>query len=122
MFPDHSFFFQLGWILFHFRFVEEILLSRNVIGSSFAGRTKELFGQIIYLFLKSFLMTGFFVNNKTESFNQFRLLRIIVFSCDTVSFSSRSWISFALEAIVSLLGFDSFIIPEMGLLLKENNA
>ena len=47
---------------------------------------------------------------------------IIVFSCDTVSFSSRSWISFALEAIVSLLGFDSFIIPERGLLLKENNA
>lgn len=36
---------------------------------------KSFFCQIIYLFLKSFLMTGFFVNNKTESFDQFRLLR-----------------------------------------------
>ena len=75
MFPDHSFFFQLGWILFHFRFVEEILLSRNVIGSSFAGRTKELFGQIIYLFLKRFLVPGFFVNNKTERLDQLGLFR-----------------------------------------------
>ena len=46
----------------------------------------------------------------------------IVFSCDTVSFSSRSWISFALEAIVSLLGFDTFIVPETKLLLKGNGS
>ena len=45
-----------------------------------------------------------------------------VFSCDTVSFSSRSWISFALEAIVSLLGFDILIIPETELLLKKNDS
>ncbi len=37
MLPDYRFFFQQGWILFHFRFIKEILLSRNVIGSSFAG-------------------------------------------------------------------------------------
>ncbi len=47
---------------------------------------------------------------------------IIVFSCDTVSFSSRSWISFALEAVVSLLGFDSFIIPERGAFTKGNGS
>ena len=37
MFLDHSFFFQQRRILFHFCFIEEILLSRNVIGSSFTG-------------------------------------------------------------------------------------
>ena len=75
MLPDYRFAFQQGWILFHFCFIEEILLSWNIIRSSLAGGTKEFFCQIIYLFLKSFLMTGFFVNNKTESFDQFRLLR-----------------------------------------------
>ena len=75
MFLDHSFFFQQGWILFYFRFIEEILLSRNVIGSSFAGGTKELFGQIIYLFLERFLVTGFFVNNKTKRSDQLSLFR-----------------------------------------------
>ena len=44
----------------------------------------------------------------------------IVFSCNTASFSSQSWISFALEAIVSLLGFDGSIIPETRGLLKKN--
>ena len=75
MLPDYRFAFQQRGILFHFCFIEEILLSRNVIRSSLAGGTKEFFCQIIYLFLKNFLMTGFFVNNKTESFDQFRLLR-----------------------------------------------
>ena len=75
MFLDYSFFFRQRWILFHFRFIKEILLSRNIIGSSFTGRTKEFFCQIIYLFLKGFLVTGFFVNNKTERFHHLSLFR-----------------------------------------------
>ena len=59
--------------LFYFRFIKEILLSQNVIGSSFTGWTEKLFDQIIYLFLKCFLMTGFFVNHKTERFDQLSL-------------------------------------------------
>ena len=75
MLPDYHFAFQQGGVLFHFCFIEEILLSRNVIRSSFAGGTKEFFGQIIYLFLKCFLMTGFFVNHKAERFDQLSLFR-----------------------------------------------
>ena len=37
MLPDHSLFFQQGRILFYFCFIKKILLSWNVIGSSFAG-------------------------------------------------------------------------------------
>ena len=33
MFPDYGLFFQQGGILFHFRFIKKILLSRDVIGS-----------------------------------------------------------------------------------------
>ena len=62
--------------------------SSNRDDSSFAGGTKEFFGQIIYLFLKNFLVTGFFVNNKTEKFDQLSLIQIPFFSCDIVSFSS----------------------------------
>lgn len=43
MLPDYRFAFQQGWILFHFCFIEEILLSRNIIRSSLAGGTKEFF-------------------------------------------------------------------------------
>ena len=75
MLPDHGLFFQQGRILFHFSFVEQILLSGNVIGSSFAGGTEKLFGQVVHLFLKHFLMAGLFVNNKTERFNQLSLPR-----------------------------------------------
>ena len=45
-----------------------------------------------------------------------------MFFAPSISCKNAPLISFALEAIVSLLGFDSFIIPERGLLLKENNA
>ncbi len=44
----------------------------------------------------------------------------IVFSCKIVSFSSLSWISFALEAIVSLLGYHILIVLKTGLLSREN--
>lgn len=57
MFPDHSFFFQQGWILFYFRFIEEILLPRNIIGSSFAGRAEIFLSKIVYLFLECLLVT-----------------------------------------------------------------
>ena len=43
MLPDYRFAFQQGWILFHFCFIKEILLSRNIIRSSLAGGTKEFF-------------------------------------------------------------------------------
>jgi len=75
MLPDHGLFFQQGKILFHFRFIKKVLLSRNVIGSSFAGRTEKLFGKIVCLFLKGFFVAVFFVNNKTERSDQFCLLR-----------------------------------------------
>lgn len=76
---NHRFFFQKGWLLLHFRFIEEILLSWNVIGFSFAGRTEKHFGKMVYLFLESFLMTGFFVDNKMESFVQFSLFSYPLF-------------------------------------------
>ena len=75
MLPDHGLFFQQGKILFHFRFIKKVLLSWNVIGPSFAGGTEKLFGKIVHLFLKGFFVAGFFINNKTERSDQFRLLR-----------------------------------------------
>ena len=74
MFPDYGLFFQQGGILFHFRFIKKILLSRDVIGSFFAGGAKKLFGQVVHLFLKCFFMTGLFINHKTERFDQLSLL------------------------------------------------
>lgn len=54
MLSNHSLFFQQGRILFHFRFIKKVLLSWNVIGSSFTGGTDKLFGQIVHLLLKFF--------------------------------------------------------------------
>ena len=122
MLPDHSLFFQQGKILFHFRFIKKVLLSWNVIGSSFAGGTEKLFGQVVHLFLKSFLMAGLFVNNKTERFDQLSLLRDHRFQlCYGVLQLSELDI-FCTGSHRSLLGFDTFIIPEIQLFLKENKG
>lgn len=67
-----------------------ITVSSSRDESSFAGGTKMFFDQIIYLFLKNFLATGFLVNNKTEKFDQLSLIQIPFFSCNIVSFSSWS--------------------------------
>ena len=120
MLPDHSFFLRQGWILFHFGFIKKVLLSRNVIGSFFAGGTEKLFGQIVHLFLKGFFVAGFFVNNKTERSDQFRLLRDHCFQlCYGVLQLSQLDV-FCTGSHRSLLGFDIFIIPEIQPFLKEN--
>ena len=67
--PDHSLFFQQGRILFYFCFIKKILLSWNVIGSSFAGWAEKFLSKIVYLFLQCFFTAGLFVNHKTEGFD-----------------------------------------------------
>ena len=123
MFLDHSFFLPAGTDPVPFLLHQRDSVVPNIIRSSFAGRAEKFFGKIVHLFLERFLVTGFFVNNRRRDLISSVCSDTIVFSCDTVSFSSLSWISFALESIVfSLLGFDTFIIPETALLLKENGS